>query len=123
MATILIVDDSKVPRLLLRRLLEPCGHEVREAVDSVSTLACYAASRPDVVLLDLILGEECGLDVLARLRESDANVCVVMATGDAEERTRHRAVAAGARGFLTKPFVREEVLRVLGDVLGTAPSG
>lgn len=117
MAKILIVDDSKVPRLLLRRLLEPEGHIVREAEDGASALTRYREERPDVVFLDLVLREESGFDVLASLRALDVSAAVILATGDAEAETRSRAGAEGARGFVTKPFGRDEVLGLLLDVL------
>lgn len=119
MAKILIVDDSRFPRMLLRKMLEASGHQIAEAADGASTLERYSEERPDVVLLDLFLAEESGLDVLARLLAVDREARVVLATADDDPATRARAEQAGARGFIAKPFAPGPVLTALDAVLAT----
>ena len=70
-AQILIVDDSGLARRRARAILEAAGFEVIEAEDGMAALESYFVSKPDVVLLDLVMKGMYGLDVLAKLREMD----------------------------------------------------
>ncbi len=123
MAKILIVDDSALSRRLLRRIVESAGHQVIEAPDGVVALESYFLERPDLVLLDLTMAGMYGLDVLARLRELDPAARVVIASADIQSSTRELAMQAGARGFITKPFVAEQVLPIVAAALAAAPGG
>jgi two-component system chemotaxis response regulator CheY len=118
MAKILIVDDSNLSRRLLRRCLEGAGHEVVEASDGVAALERYAADKPALVFLDMTMVGMSGLDVLIKLRERDPQARVIIATADIQDSTRKLVAAAGASGFLNKPFVAERVLEAADAVLG-----
>ena len=67
-ATILIADDDRVSRKLLRRLLEQDGHEVRAAADGAEALELFAEGASDIVLLDIVMPELDGISVLERLK-------------------------------------------------------
>jgi two-component system chemotaxis response regulator CheY len=118
MATILIVDDSSFSRRTLKRILEPAGYITREASDGASALEQYFLERPDLVLLDMNMGDMHGLDVLRKLRELDPDAVVVAASADIQSSTRILTQAEGARGFITKPFNSERVLQAIHAVLG-----
>lgn len=120
MATILIVDDSSFSRRTLKRILEPAGYIVLEASDGASALERYFLERPDLVLLDLNMGDMHGLEVLEKLRELDPAAAVVAASADIQSSTRELTKSAGARGFIAKPFVAEHVLRAVHMALGGA---
>ena len=107
---ILIVDDSALSRRTLRRILEPAGYEVVEADDGMTALEMYFLEKPGVVLLDLVMKGMYGLDVLVKLREMDQGARVVVASADIQSSTRKMVDEAGARGFITKPFVSEQVI-------------
>ncbi len=117
MAKILVVDDSSLSRRILRRILEPAGHEVIEASDGLSALETYSLVRPDLVLLDLTMTGMHGLDVLRRLREIDSRAAVVVASADIQRSTQVLASDAGATAFLTKPFSATQVLEAVDAVL------
>ena len=117
MAKILIVDDSNLSRRMLRKILEPAGYEVSEAVDGISALENYYLQRPDLVLLDMTMTGMHGLDVLSRLLEIDQKAAVIVATADIQNSTRTLAAAGGARAFLTKPFAARDVLDAVSAVL------
>jgi CheY-like chemotaxis protein len=104
---ILVVDDEKAIRELLSRVLSINGYEVEGAADGFEALARVAARRPDLVLLDLMMPVLDGWSVLDRLREhaDPPPVIVVSAYLD-----RGRAVAAGASGYLHKPFRSAELI-------------
>jgi two-component system, chemotaxis family, chemotaxis protein CheY len=114
---VLVVDDSALSRRTLRQMLESAGYEVAEAEDGIGALERYFLEKPDVVLLDLVMKGMYGLDVLAKLRELDANVRVVVVSADIQTSSQELAEAAGARAFVNKPFERAEILKALESAL------
>ena len=116
-AKILIVDDSSMSRRIVRSYLESAGHEVTEASDGVAALDRYSLEKPDLVLLDLVMAGMGGLEVLQKLRESDSQARVIVATADIQISTREMAAQAGSRGFLNKPIRREELLSAVDSGL------
>lgn len=120
MAKILLVDDSALARRILRGYLEPAGHQIMEAQDGFSGLELYALEKPDLVLLDLTMEGMHGLDVLRELRRMDPSARVVVATADIQRSTQEMAGEAGACGFVSKPFLREQVLEAVQQALPRA---
>lgn len=114
---IMVVDDSAMSRRTMRRILEGAGHNVVEAEEGMAALELYFLEKPDVVFLDLVMKGMYGLDVLEKLREMDAEARVVVASADIQSSTRVMVEAAGARGFINKPFVVEQVLNALDAAL------
>jgi two-component system, chemotaxis family, chemotaxis protein CheY len=113
---ILIVDDSALSRRTLRRILEPAGYEVVEADDGMTALEVYFLEKPNLVLLDLVMKGMYGLEVLAKLREMDPKVQVVIASADIQSSTRKMVDEAGALGFINKPFIAEQVIAAVRAV-------
>ncbi len=116
-AKIMVVDDSGLSRRTLRRILEAAGHTVVEAEEGMAALEAYFLEKPDLVFLDLVMKGMYGLDVLVKLREMDAGARVVIASADVQTTTREMAEEAGACGFVTKPFVAEQVLTAVDAAL------
>jgi len=114
---IMVVDDSGLSRRTLRRILETAGYNVVEAEEGMAALELYFIEKPDLVLLDLVMKGMYGLDVLAKLREMDAGVRVVVASADIQASTREMAEEAGAVTFINKPFTAENVLGPVGEAL------
>jgi two-component system, chemotaxis family, chemotaxis protein CheY len=114
---ILIVDDSSLSRRTLRRILEEAGHEVVEATDGMSALELYFLEKPELVLLDLVMKGMYGLDVLAKLREMDANARVIVASADIQSSTKRMVDEAGAISFINKPFLSEQVMTAVNSAL------
>lgn len=117
-ARVLIVDDSAFARRIMRGFLEEAGYSVDEVKGGMEALELYSLKKPDVVLLDVIMEEMSGMEVLARLRQLDTGARVVLATADSQNATRDEAKAAGAAGLLGKPFQREQVLKTVETVVG-----
>ena len=115
---IMIVDDSGMSRRTLRRILEPAGYEIVEAEDGIAALELYFVAKPDLVLLDLVMKGMYGLDVLAKLRAMNQDARVIVASADIQSSTRTLVEEAGAKGFVTKPFVPEEVVSAVQAALG-----
>jgi two-component system chemotaxis response regulator CheY len=107
---VLIVDDSALARRNLRQILEPAGYEVSEADDGLNAIERYSLDRPDVVLLDLVMRGMYGLDVLRKLRELDPRACVLVVSADVQDSSHELVEQAGARGFVNKPFDRDQIL-------------
>ena len=115
---IMVVDDSALSRRTLRRILEAAGYSVVEAEEGMAALELYFIEKPDLVFLDLVMKGMYGLDVLAKLREMDADARVVVASADIQASTRALVEEAGALGFINKPFAAEHVLGAVESAMG-----
>jgi two-component system, chemotaxis family, chemotaxis protein CheY len=114
---VLVVDDSALARRNLRQILEPEGYDVVEATDGLIGLERYFLDRPDIVFLDLVMGGMYGLDVLKKLREMDPEARVLVVSADVQESSHELVHQAGAKGFVNKPFDRQQILAALQDAM------
>jgi two-component system, chemotaxis family, chemotaxis protein CheY len=121
-AKILIVDDSGLARKTVRQLLEELGHSVEEASDGAQALERYVLNRHDVVILDMVMHGMYGLEVLAKFRELNPSLPVIVATADIQKSTRDLVKAGGAAAMVNKPLKKDELTDILNQVLagGTA---
>lgn len=120
MAAVLIIDDSRFQRGLLRRAVEAAGHEALEAADGHAGLERSVAVGPDVVLMDLVMPGIDGMELLGLFRERGLTAPVVVLTSDVQDSTRARCLALGAAAFVNKPVQEVELRTVIDDVLGLA---
>ena len=118
-ATVLVVDDEPTVREVVVSYLRRDGHTVREAGDGATALELLAASRPDLVVLDMMLPGVNGLDVLRRIR-ADGDVPVIMLTARAEESDRVAGLELGADDYVVKPFSPRELAARVNGVLRRA---
>jgi two-component system KDP operon response regulator KdpE len=115
-AEVLIVDDEIQIRRLLGSMLEEAGYRVRKAETGKAALAEAAARPPDIIVLDLGLPDQSGIEVLKQLREwNHAPVLILSVLG--EEDNKVAALDAGADDYLTKPFGESELLARLRALL------
>jgi DNA-binding response OmpR family regulator len=119
-ASVLVVDDDPTVSDVVRRYLERDGYQVTLVADGASALATVARSRPDLVVLDLMLPGIDGLEVCRRLRSADDDVPIVMLTALGEELDRITGLQLGADDYLTKPFSPRELVLRVGSVLRRA---
>ncbi len=117
MAKLLIVDDSRLSRRILRSILEPAGYQIAEAEDGIAALEKYFVDKPDLVLLDLTMDGMYGLDVLTKLRQMDPQARVLITSADIQSQTHAIAKAEGAVGYIDKPFAPGQVLSTVDTVL------
>jgi len=103
---ILIVEDDKDMRSVLRRYLQKHGYLVSEAINGYEALDQIEKEQYDLVLLDILMPGMSGLDVLRAIREkhNSADLPVVMATAVGESKDIVRAFELGANDYVTKPF-------------------
>jgi DNA-binding response OmpR family regulator len=113
---VLVVDDDEAIRVLLTRYLEMEGFSVEQVRDGGAALAAIAASKPDLVLLDLMLPSQDGLDILTRLRR-DSDVPVILLTARGSEADRILGLKLGADDYVVKPFSPGEVTARINSVL------
>ena len=106
---VLVADDDRDVRTLVRILLERAGHEVVEAGDGRECLRALYERRPELVVLDVGMPGLDGWKVLERIREM-ATVPVLMLTARSAELDRVRGLRAGADDYVSKPFGRQELL-------------
>jgi two-component system chemotaxis response regulator CheY len=114
---ILIVDDSSAMRMIVKKTLRQAGfggHEISEADDGVNALAAIKASAPDLVLSDWNMPNMSGLQLLEALRESGVNLAFGFVTTEATPDMRLRALGAGAKFLISKPFSPESFRDQLG---------
>lgn len=109
---ILIVDDSPTTRSALREALNPLQAYIAEAETGEIALEMVARSKPDLILLDIILPGIDGFAVLEKLRKMEgmAEVPVLIITSDKKEETRTKGFELGAQDFISKTFQKENLL-------------
>lgn len=114
---ILIVDDSRAMRLVVRRALRQAGfgnHDVEEAENGVEGLAVVRAFGPDLILSDWNMPEMNGIEFLQALRGDGNTVPFGFITTEGTDQKRKEAMVAGANFLLAKPFTPEQVSEALG---------
>ncbi len=119
---VLIVDDEKANVRLLEMILQQAGYDnVYSTIDSRQSLALFRSIQPDIVLLDLSMPHLDGFGVMQQLRLelTDYLVPILVLTADVTLATRHEALKAGAKDFLTKPLDETEVLLRIQNLLET----
>jgi putative two-component system response regulator len=118
---ILMVDDERANILLLERILQKAGYRnVRSTTDPEAVPGLVAELHPDLLLLDLKMPRLDGFEILELLGDRashDPDLPVLVLTADATRDTKRRALAAGARDFLTKPLDVDEVLLRIANML------
>ncbi|HAH05092.1 MAG TPA: hypothetical protein DCM05_00980 [Elusimicrobia bacterium] len=109
MARILIVDDESDMRMALANVLTRLGHSAAEAADGPAALKRLGEGGIDLVLLDMRLPGMDGVQILRRIRESDAELPVIMVTGYGSVESAMQVMELGASHYLAKPFSNREL--------------
>ena len=117
---ILVVDDDRAVRESLRRSLTFNGYTVDLATDGLDALEKVAATRPDAVVLDVMMPRLDGLEVCRRLRSAGDDLPILVLTARDSVSERVAGLDAGADDYLPKPFALEELLARLRALLRRA---
>jgi two-component system OmpR family response regulator len=115
--TVLVVDDEAVLAEMVSMALRYEGWDIATAGDGSSAIAAARAQRPDVVVLDVMLPDMSGLDVLHKLREENPRLPVLLLTAKDAVEDRIAGLTAGGDDYVTKPFSIEEVVLRLRALL------
>ncbi len=100
---ILIVDDDRKMRVIMKTLIESNGWTTMEACDGVQALEMYSKERPSVVLLDMLMPKMDGLETLRELKSLDSDLPVIIITAHADVSDAVNAIKIGAYDFIVKP--------------------
>lgn len=119
-ASILTVDDSSSLRMAIRIALSGAGYDVSEAVDGLDGLNKAKASKFDMIIADLNMPNMNGLEMIREIRKLpiQTGTPIIFLTTESDEAIKQEARAAGATGWLVKPFVPDQLLRIAAKVLG-----
>jgi len=122
--SILVVDDEPTIAEVVARYLARAGYETSTAEDGPSAVAAAAASRPDLVVLDIMLPGIDGLEVMRRLHEDgDERVPVILLTAKGEESDQLVGLGQGADDYVVKPFSPLELVARVDAVLRRTEGG
>jgi two-component system chemotaxis response regulator CheY len=117
MANILLVDDSRTSRKILRNILEEAGHTiVDEATDGEQAIEKYIASKPDIITLDITMPVMDGIEALKQIKMIDSDAKIVMVSASSQKDKLIEAVKYGAEDFIAKPFEPDQIVTVLGKL-------
>jgi DNA-binding NtrC family response regulator len=119
MERILVVDDEQFIRETIERTLTSKGYEVISAVNRAETIERLASDDPDLILLDMNLGEESGLDILREIKEADPDILVIIITGYGTVETAVEALKMGAYDYIKKPFKADAIHLIVRLALET----
>ena len=118
MARILIVDDSRTSRKILRNILEEHGQEViAEGKNGQEGFDLYVSLKPDLVTLDITMPILDGIGALQKIMTYNPDAKVVMVTAAGQKSKMVDAIKAGATEFIQKPFEPDQILQVIDAVL------
>lgn len=118
MATVLIVDDSRTSRRILRNILTENGYDVvGEAQDGQVGYEKYIELKPDLVTLDITMPVLDGLGALEKIMSLNKDANVIMVTAAGQKSKMVEAIKLGAAEFIQKPFEPEQILSVIKTVI------
>lgn len=114
--SILVVDDERGFRDVVTVILESQGYQVQQAHHANDALGLLDETTPDLILTDMMMPEMDGVGLIKRLRETPkwANIPVVVISAYSEPEVQENAFAAGATGFISKPFSASELRSTVG---------
>lgn len=131
MASVLIIDDEADVGRAIERVMTRAGHDVRVAATAETGLALYYAAPSDVVITDIIMPKQHGVEVIQTIRQASPDAKIIAISGggnfaaqdyrpNAISTTAYLAAAkkAGADVVLTKPFDKQQLLTTVADLLG-----
>lgn len=118
MATVLMIDDSRTSRKILRTALEKGGFTIiGEASNGEEGYLKYKELKPDIVTMDITMPTMDGIECLTLIKKENSEAKVVMITAAGQKEKMVEALKRGAEDFITKPFEEDKVLSTLKHVV------
>ncbi len=120
MARVLIVDDAKFMRTLVKDALTPKGHEiVAEAENGNIAVEMYKKYKPDLVTMDITMREKDGIQAAEEILQFDAGAKIIMVTALGQENLLTKAIKLGVKDFVVKPFPPERLQKAAEKALNS----
>lgn len=116
--TVVVVDDSKMSRKILRNILEEAGYAVvAEATDGEEGIAAYMQYKPDILTLDITMPNMDGIEALKEIMSKDSKARVIMISAAGQQQKIIEALKIGAEKFITKPFEPNDVVTNIDNMM------
>jgi DNA-binding NtrC family response regulator len=123
MAKVVIIDDESSILELMSKLCRSVGHTVFPCLTGAEGLAAVRAQKPELVIVDLRIGDVSGLDIVKTCNEEAPDAAVIMVTGHGSVETAVEAMRLGAFDYLTKPFDLGDLIKTVNHALNRAKEG
>jgi two-component system chemotaxis response regulator CheY len=116
---ILVVEDSPVVRQTIRAALETDGHQVAESSDAEQALASLKTTAPELVITDVYMSGMDGIDLVRAIRGLPGFrfIPILVLTTETEEEMKQRGRAAGATGWMVKPFQSDQLRQIVARLV------
>lgn len=114
---LLVVDDALYVLKALRDTLGAHGYDVYEAANGEEALAKYKEVAPDVVLMDILMPKVDGVSAIKSIIEYDPNAKIIVVTAVGKRGLEKDCIAAGAMGFVMKPFKTKDLLKTINSLV------
>ncbi len=123
MAKILIIDDAKFTRTMLKKLISELGHEIIEAGNGREGLDKITSEDPDLVLTDILMPEMEGTELLELLRETNMDVNVIVISANIQDTVKDQCMNLGVAEFFSKPPDKEKLSMAIEKILNKGEQG
>ena len=125
---VLIVDDSNAMRAVIKKIVNISGFQMDECLEAGNgkeAIEVLSHNWVDVIISDINMPEVNGLEMLDRLQHNDTlkEIPVIMITTEGSSERMQEAFKRGAKGFIKKPFLPEEIKKILYKVIGVGENG
>lgn len=117
MARTLIIEDSVFVRRRVAELLRADDNEVLEAANGYEGLDKAEKLKPDIIILDLLMPEMDGFEVLSALNERGLTIPVIVLSADIQDTTQAECLKLGAVAFIEKPLIENKLLDIVHSIL------
>ena len=116
--TVLVVDDVPAVRKTISDILTTAGYKVvGEAGDGAQALEVFTKTKPSVVTLDIVMPNVSGMDALKKIMKQDRDAKVIILSAMGQEHLVQEAIHLGAKDYMLKPFVAQELIRAIERVM------
>ncbi len=117
MAKILVIDDAKFTRTMLKKMIAEFGHETIEAANGREGLEKITSEEPDLVLTDILMPEMEGTELLKLLRETNMDVKVIVISANIQDTVKDQCINLGVSEFFSKPPDKEKLKAAIEGLL------
>ena len=117
--TIITIDDAQTMRKMIKFTLQPTGHEIIEAADGAEAYEKLKARSVDLIITDVNMPRMDGIELTRKLRQipMHARTPIVLLTTESSPEKKNQGRAAGATGWIVKPFNQQQLLKLVSQVL------